>query len=87
MGASSGNTSLSHIRVADAIFQMVQYFDDAGVVYIEGDVDPVHDLGIISEDLHLKDIGFVEKLREKLVTDARRNGQSLEMKRMKIFPW
>ncbi|KAF2018964.1 GTP-binding protein-like protein YchF [Aaosphaeria arxii CBS 175.79] len=82
-GAGLGNAFLSHIRAVDAIFQVVRCFDDAEIIHVEGDVDPIRDLDIISEELRIKDIEFVEKSHEKLVKDTRRGGQSLEMKKMK----
>lgn len=62
---------------------MVRCFDDAEIVHIEGDVDPVRDLTIINEELRVKDIEFVEKALEALSKQTRRGGQTLEMKRMK----
>ncbi|KAF2842486.1 GTP-binding protein-like protein YchF, partial [Patellaria atrata CBS 101060] len=82
-GAGLGNAFLSHIRAVDAIFQVVRCFDDAEIIHVEGDVDPVRDLDIISEELRLKDIEFVEKSLENLVKQTKRGGQSLEMKKMK----
>lgn len=58
-------------------------FDDAEIIHIEGDVDPVRDLTIISEELRIKDIEFVEKALEALKKQTRRGGQSLEMKKLK----
>jgi obg-like ATPase 1 len=74
---------LSHIRAVDAIFQVVRCFDDAEIIHVEGDVDPVRDLNIISEELRIKDIEFVEKALEGLSKQTRRGGQSLEMKKLK----
>ena len=74
---------MSHIRAVDAIFQVVRCFDDAEIIHVEGDVDPLRDLDIIAEELRLKDIEFVEKSLEKLVKETRRGGQSLEMKKLK----
>lgn len=74
---------MSHIRAVDAIFQVVRSFDDAEIIHVEGDVDPIRDLEIIAEELRLKDIEFVEKALEKLVKETRRGGQSLEMKKLK----
>ncbi|KAF2632201.1 GTP-binding protein-like protein YchF [Macroventuria anomochaeta] len=82
-GAGLGNAFLSHIRAVDAIFQVVRCFDDAEIIHVEGDVDPIRDLDIISEELRLKDIEFVEKALENLVKQTRRGGQSLEMKKLK----
>ena len=82
-GAGLGNAFLSHIRAVDAIFQVVRCFDDAEIIHVEGDVDPVRDLEIISEELRVKDIEFVEKAIENLGKQTRRGGQSLEMKKLK----
>lgn len=82
-GAGLGNAFLSHIRAVDAIFQVVRCFDDAEIIHIEGDVDPVRDLTIISEELRIKDIEFTEKALENLKKQTRRGGQSLEMKKLK----
>lgn len=82
-GAGLGNSFLSHIRAVDAIFQVVRCFDDAEIIHVEGDVDPVRDLIIISEELRIKDIEFVEKALDALGKQTRRGGQSLEMKKLK----
>lgn len=82
-GAGLGNAFLSHIRAVDAIFEVVRCFDDAEIIHVEGDVDPVRDLEIISEELRAKDIEFVEKALENLIKQTRRGGQSLEMKKLK----
>ncbi|KAF1814318.1 hypothetical protein P152DRAFT_456556 [Eremomyces bilateralis CBS 781.70] len=82
-GAGLGNAFLSHIRAVDAIFQVVRCFDDAEIIHVEGDVDPVRDLEIVSEELRIKDIEFVEKAHENLVKQTRRGGQSLEMRKLK----
>ena len=82
-GAGLGNAFLSHIRAVDAIFQVVRCFDDAEIIHVEGDVNPVRDLEIISDELRTKDIEFVEKAKENLSKLTRRGGQSLEMKKLK----
>merc|ERR1712225_129538 len=73
-GAGLGNAFLSHIRAVDAIFQVVRCFDDAEIIHIEGDVDPVRDLTIISEELRIKDIEFTEKALEASKKLTRRGG-------------
>jgi len=73
---------LSHIRAVDAIFQVVRCFDDAEITHVEGNVDPVRDLEIISEELRIKDIEFTEKAFENIKKLTRRGGQSLEMKKL-----
>ncbi|EFW98850.1 GTP-binding protein [Grosmannia clavigera kw1407] len=80
-GAGLGNAFLSHIRAVDAIFQVVRCFDDAEIIHVEGDVNPVRDLEIIREELQLKDIEFVEKALENQKKKTRQGGQSLEQKK------
>lgn len=82
-GAGLGNAFLSHIRAVDAIFQVVRCFDDAEIIHVEGDVNPTRDLDIISEELRLKDIEFVEKALENQKKKTRQGGQSLQMKQWK----
>lgn len=46
-------------------------------------MDPVRDLGIIQNELRIKDAEFVEKQLEALKKQTARGGQSLEMKKLK----
>lgn len=82
-GEGLGNAFLSHIRSVDSIYQVVRCFDDAEIIHIEGDVDPVRDLDIINTELRLKDIEFAEKHLEGIEKITRRGGQSLEVKQKK----
>ncbi|KEI39839.1 uncharacterized protein L969DRAFT_93679 [Mixia osmundae IAM 14324] len=63
-GAGLGNAFLSHVRAVDGIFQVVRAFDDAEVIHVEGDVDPIRDMNVIQTELRLKDIEWVEKTLE-----------------------
>lgn len=82
-GEGLGNAFLSHIRAVDSIYQVVRCFDDAEIIHIEGDVDPVRDLDIINTELRLKDIEFSEKHLESIHKITKRGGQSLEVKQKK----
>ncbi|EWC48429.1 putative GTP-binding protein C27E2.03c [Drechslerella stenobrocha 248] len=82
-GAGLGNAFLSHIRAVDAIFQVVRCFDDADIIHVEGDVDPVRDLEIIADELRVKDTEFVTKALENLKKQTGRGGQTLEMKKLR----
>ncbi|KAL5278372.1 OLA1 family protein [Megaselia abdita] len=62
-GQGLGNAFLSHISACDAIFHLCRAFEDSDVTHVEGEVDPVRDLEIISEELRLKD---EEKLLQNL---------------------
>jgi len=65
-GEGLGNAFLSHIKAVDGIFHVLRIFEDEDVIHVEGTVDPVRDLSIISEELMLKDIEIVDKLIEAL---------------------
>ena len=43
------------------IYIYIGAFEDEDVTHVEGDVNPVRDLEIISEELRLKDIDYVSK--------------------------
>lgn len=58
-GAGLGNNFLSHIQAVDAIFHVCREFKDKHIEHVEGKVDPVRDLGIISNELVLKDLAAV----------------------------
>lgn len=82
-GEGLGNAFLSHIRAVDAIYQVVRCFDDAEIIHVEGDVDPVRDLQIILDELRQKDIEFTLKHLEQVDKVVKRGGQSLEVKAKK----
>ena len=64
-GASSGeglgNQFLSHIRTVDAIMHVVRCFDDANIIHVNGEINPIYDIEIIEAELILKDIDTIEK--------------------------
>lgn len=65
-GEGLGNKFLSDIRQVDGIFQVVRGFDDEEIIHIEHKVDPVRDLIVVSDELILKDMDFVETGIEKV---------------------
>ncbi|CAL1680336.1 unnamed protein product [Lasius platythorax] len=65
-GLGLGNNFLSHIGACDGIFHLCRAFEDDDVTHVEGDVNPVRDLDIISEELRLKDVEFLNVHLEKL---------------------
>jgi obg-like ATPase 1 len=85
-GQGLGNAFLSHIRAVDAIFQIVRVFEDEEVTHVEGSVDPVRDLEIITEELLLKDAetvkGRIEAV-DKQLKHRRDKGLVAEMEVLK----
>lgn len=73
-GQGLGNAFLSHIRACDAIFHLCRAFEDDDVTHVEGEVNPVRDLEIISEELRLKDIEFLASVIDKIERTVLRGG-------------
>lgn len=73
-GKGLGNEFLSHIKEVDGIYHVVRGFEDDTIIHDEGDVDPIRDLQIISEELIAKDKQAIEKRYVDLEkTIARKN--------------
>ena len=70
-GEGLGNQFLSHIREVDAIAQVVRCFEDENVVHVDGGLDPVRDLDIVTVELLLKDLETLEKRADKLLRLAK----------------
>ncbi|HLJ83000.1 MAG TPA: redox-regulated ATPase YchF [Candidatus Eremiobacteraceae bacterium] len=74
-GEGLGNAFLSHIREVDAIAMVVRCFDDADVVHVDGQPDPLRDIETITIELALADLVGVEKRldksRQRLKTDPK----------------
>ena len=64
------------MRAVDGIFQVIRAFDDAEVIHVEGDVNPLRDMEIIQTELRLKDIEWVEKALEALKKTTRALGNT-----------
>jgi obg-like ATPase 1 len=60
----------------DGIFQVIRVFDDADVIHVEGEVDPIRDMEIIQKELRLKDIEWVEKALDGLKKTGRALGNT-----------
>ncbi|HAA64337.1 MAG TPA: redox-regulated ATPase YchF, partial [Thermoanaerobacter sp.] len=56
-----GNKFLSHIREVDAILNVVRCFEDSNIVHVEGSIDPIRDVEIITLELILADMEVVER--------------------------
>ncbi|XP_060529632.1 obg-like ATPase 1 isoform X1 [Cylas formicarius] len=73
-GQGLGNAFLSHISACDAIFHLCRAFEDDDVTHVDGEVNPVRDLDVISEELRLKDEDMLSKNLEKLERTVVRGG-------------
>ncbi|KAI9104467.1 P-loop containing nucleoside triphosphate hydrolase protein [Phlyctochytrium arcticum] len=74
-GQGLGNAFLSHIKAVDGIFHLLRAFDDADVIHVEGELDPVRDMAIIHEELRLKDEEAINKAIDARKKDVARAGK------------
>lgn len=72
-GEGLGNQFLGNIRACDAVAHVVRCFSDENVIHVHGDVNPLHDIGIIDTELILKDVETVEKRIDTLQKKVRAN--------------
>lgn len=79
-GEGLGNQFLSHIRETDAIAHVVRCFEDSNITHVEGNVDPVRDMGIINTELCLSDLDTISKRKikaEKLAKSGNKEAKAL----------
>jgi len=74
-GEGLGNAFLSNIDAVDGIYHVVRVFDGDDVVHVEGSVDALRDVEIISTELRLKDLQHSRNVYEPLNRQARSNPQ------------
>lgn len=60
LGEGLGNKFLADIRLVDGIFHVVRGFRDDEITHVEHSVDPVRDMTIVTDELILKDLDYVE---------------------------
>jgi len=65
-GEGLGNKFLSHIREVDAIVEVVRCFDESDIIHVEGNVDPIRDIEIISTELVLSDLEQIQNRINKI---------------------
>lgn len=71
-GEGLGNKFLSHIREVDAILHMVRIFDNANILHVDGDIQPLRDIETINLELILADLETVGKRLEGVEREAKR---------------
>lgn len=71
-GEGLGNKFLSHIREVDALVQVVRCFEDPDIVHVNGGIDPVRDIEIVTTELVLADLEAVGRRLEKIGRDVKR---------------
>jgi GTP-binding protein YchF len=70
-GEGLGNQFLGHIRQVDAILHVVRCFEDDNIVHVDGSVDPIRDLEVITMELVMADLETVSKRLKKAASQAK----------------
>ncbi|MCI5150562.1 MAG: redox-regulated ATPase YchF [Candidatus Electrothrix sp. MAN1_4] len=70
-GEGLGNQFLGHIRQADAILHVVRCFEDDNIVHVDGSIDPIRDLEVITMELVMADLDTVSKRQKKAASQAK----------------
>lgn len=60
-GEGLGNQFLSNIREVDAIVHVVRCFEDANIVHVDGDINPLRDIETINLELIFSDIEVLDR--------------------------
>lgn len=68
-GEGLGNAFLSHIKAVDGILHVMRAFDDPDIVHTESRVDPVGDIDIITGELRIKDLEYLDTRMGQLNKD------------------
>ena len=70
-GEGLGNQFLANIREVDAIVHVVRCFDDANIVHVDGNINPVRDIETINFELIFSDIEVLDRRIAKVVRGAK----------------
>lgn len=70
IGEGLGNKFLSNIKEMDAICEVVRCFDDASIIHVEGNTDPLRDIEIINIELILSDLETIQNRLNKVEKKA-----------------
>ncbi|MBR5155661.1 MAG: redox-regulated ATPase YchF [Clostridia bacterium] len=65
-GEGLGNKFLSNIREVDAIVHVVRAFEDANIVHVEGNIDPIRDIETINFELIFSDLEIIARRIDRL---------------------
>lgn len=88
-GEGLGNQFLANIRETDAIVNVVRCFEDDNIIHVNGHIDPIDDIEVITMELALADMSTVEKtiLREgKKAKSGDKDAQKLIATLDKLLP-
>ena len=84
-GEGLGNKFLSHIREVDAIVEVVRCFDDKNVIHVDGNVDPIRDIEVISVELILSDLEIITNRINKIAKKATTTKNKDDLKELELL--
>jgi GTP-binding protein YchF len=64
-GEGLGNKFLGHIRETEAVVHVVRCFEDAGVVHVDGRLDPLADIETVNLELIISDMELLARRAER----------------------
>ncbi len=70
-GEGLGNQFLSNIREVDAIVHVVRCFEDANVIHVDGNINPIRDIETINLELIFSDLEILDRKITKVEKGAR----------------
>lgn len=71
-GDSKNDASLSHLKNADALVNVVRAFGNEAIPHSEGPIDPRRDIANLELELILSDLGIVDKRLDRLAKDIKK---------------
>jgi GTP-binding protein YchF len=81
-GEGLGNQFLANIRETDAIINVVRCFEDDNIIHVNGKIDPIDDIEIITTELALADLATCEKVLQK----EQKKAKSGDKDALKLIP-
>lgn len=82
-GKGLGNKFLNDIKLVDGLFHLVRAFKDDEIIHLEQSVNPVRDLGLVQDELILKDLDMIESIitaNNKRLNSASKNHGGYNLK-------
>jgi len=70
-GEGLGNAFLSNISAVDGIYHVIRVFEGDDIIHVEGNVDALRDIDIISNELRLKDLEHTRNIAEPIIKHAK----------------
>lgn len=77
-GEGLGNKFLGHVRMVDAIVQVVRCFDDENITHVNGKVNPLNDIDTINTELLIADLQVLENNITKLQKLSKSNDPKIK---------